>query len=149
MIKFVIFIVLLLLGGGLYYLHAAREQLAVATLTIKNKEIQIEIADSLAAQALGLSGRQSLCADCGMLFIYDRPKFQRFTMRDMNFPLDMIFIDKGKIVEIREAIPNPKSGGSPVIIQSANQADAVLEVNDGFVWKNKIKVGDMVVLRKK
>ena len=143
---FIVFLVLVIAGGAYLFLNKTRESLGTAAMSVGNKQIQVEIASTPVQQALGLSGRETLCQNCGMVFTYSRPGFHRFTMKGMNFPLDMIFIHRGVIVEIHEAIAQPKSGELPIIIQNTEQADMVLEVNDGFVWRNKIKKGYKVVL---
>ncbi|OGE79204.1 MAG: hypothetical protein A2751_04390 [Candidatus Doudnabacteria bacterium RIFCSPHIGHO2_01_FULL_46_14] len=144
--KYFIIILILLIAGGVYYFQKQTQDLEVADFQVGNKQIKVEIADTIAKQAQGLSGRDSLCLDCGMLFTYQKPKFQRFTMQGMRFPLDMIFIENGKIVEIREGLRYPENGEEPVIIQSSFESDMVLEVNEGFVWRNRLQVGESAVL---
>lgn len=77
-----------------------------STLTINNKTISVEIADTENARSLGLSGRKSLGSDQGMLFIWDKEVYPIFWMKDMNFSLDLIWINAVKIVAINENVPN-------------------------------------------
>ncbi len=116
------------------------------TLTISNIKLTVEIADDLGEQTQGLSGRESLCETCGMLFIYDQPQIQSFWMRGMQFPLDIIFIRGGQIVELAEHVPVPIPGLEIPKIQSREEADMVLEVNAGFVLERHIRVGDRIGL---
>jgi uncharacterized membrane protein (UPF0127 family) len=71
---------------------------------------------------------------------------QRFVMRRMRIALDFVFIKDGRITQIVEHVPPPKSGEEPIYVNSTAPADAVLEVNTGFIAKNQIKVGDRAVL---
>ncbi len=149
MIKLFIVIFILLIAGGVYYFQKSTRDWETADLYIGDKEIKVELADTLPKQIQGLAGRKSICFDCGMLFIYSKSQFLQFTMQGMQFPLDMIFINQGSIAEIREALRYPENGEAPLIIQSSVQSDMVLEVNEGFVYRNRLKVGDRVRLTRK
>lgn len=146
--KYFILLLVLIVGGGIYYFRYGGKNREIAELAVGGVKIQAEIADEFHEQALGLSGRESLCADCGMLFIFERPRLQRFTMSGMRFPLDMIFIEGGKISEIRSWIGNPRAGEDPQIVESMSEASMVLEVNAGFAGQHDLKTGDRVVLQK-
>ena len=74
-------------------------------LTYETTQIQIgstlitaEIADTPAKRELGLSGRPALPADRGILFIFDQPDRHGFWMKDMNFPIDIVWLDENKRV---------------------------------------------------
>lgn len=97
-------------------------------------------------QILGLSGRSSLCALCGMVFVFRQAQIQNFWMKEMKFPLDMIFIRDHKVVEIVENVPVKKPAGETPRVRSQEPADMVLEVNAGFVVKNHVALGDEVKL---
>lgn len=118
-------------------------------VTINNKKIKIEIADTPELQYQGLSNKKELCDNCGMLFVFSDKQVRTFVMRNMNFPLDIIWIDDnlsaqaGKIVKInKNAIPE---SSNPVMRYSSDlPVNYVLEVNAGFCDGNEIKVGDSV-----
>ncbi len=118
-------------------------------VTINNTKIKVEIADTPELQYQGLSNREELCDNCGMLFVFPDKQILTFVMRDMNFPLDIIWIDDnlsaqaGKIVKInKNAIPE---GSNPVMRYSSDMpVNYVLEINAGFCDGNGIEVGDSV-----
>lgn len=117
------------------------------TLTIGHTVIPVELAIKEVSRIKGLSDRKSLPADSGMLFIFDSSVVRSFWMKDMNFPLDMIWIDNNEIVKIDENIPFPKNKlDPPKVINSEKPVNWVLEVNTGFVSNNSISVGNRVVL---
>lgn len=124
MAKKIIIIILLLLAT--LALMNMPEQ---STITINGKAISLEIADSGSEQGRGLGGRQSLAPDRGMLFIYDRPSYYRFWMKDMKFPIDIVWLDDNFIIaDIAQDVgpatfPNDFGPRSP--------ARYVLEVNAG------------------
>ena len=65
-------------------------------------------------------------------------------MRDMQFGLDFIFIRQGKIVELKEQIPQDFTGE----IVGEKAYDSVLEASSGWVKKNGIRIGDEVSAEK-
>lgn len=119
----------------------------VATAVINNHRIRIEIADTQDKRVSGLSGRNNMALDSGMLFRFDKPGNYSFWMKDMKFSLDFVFIASGKIVDLMENIPYPQSKESPVItVSSKSEFDSVLEINSGVIKEYNIKVGDQVSL---
>jgi len=63
------------------------------TVTINGKTWRVEVATTADQRYLGLSGREDLADDAGMLFIYNEPHVLDFCMRDCLIPLDIAFID--------------------------------------------------------
>ena len=110
---------------------------------INETVIKAEKVTSSLAMYRGLSGRLSLCDNCGMLFEYPNRAERWFVMRKMNFPLDIIFVDEGKIVNIAENLL--PEGRNPINYYSSGQpVNTVLEVPGGFTKKNGIKIGDQI-----
>lgn len=103
--------------------------------------IRVDIAKSLTDKYLGLSGRESMCDECGMLFVFDEARVQKFVMRGMKFDLDFVFIANGKVVDIQTEIPKPQGFSLPQNVVSRVPADNVLELNSGFVQENGIQIG--------
>ena len=116
------------------------------TILMPKGALEVEMVDTPASRELGLSGRTKMGDDEGMLFVFDVPGRYGFWMKDMKFPLDIIWINQnGVIVNIeRNLAPDsyPKA--------YTNQADAsyVLEINAGMSEKfslylgSKIKIAD-------
>jgi uncharacterized protein len=115
----------------------------LANIIINDKSVKVEIADSLDKQIQGLSNRSSLPPDTGMLFVFSKAQIQKFWMKDMNFPLDIIWIDNNKIVNISPNLA-PEGAAPANTYSSIYNCNYVLEVNAGFSEKNNIKIGDYV-----
>ncbi|MDP3998684.1 MAG: DUF192 domain-containing protein [bacterium] len=107
-------------------------------------EITVEVADTEWERSQGLSGRTSLLRNQGMLFVFPQKSRYSFWMSDMKFPLDFIWIDGYKVVEITYDVPYPKNGESPITIAPKAPADKVLEVNAGVASAAGVKVGDQI-----
>jgi uncharacterized protein len=120
-------------------------------IKINNSVINVDIADTADKRAKGLGGRDSLAPDAGMLFVFQEEKKYQFWMKGMKFPLDFVFIDQGKIVDIisnaQPPAANADDAGLP-IYQPTVPINMMLEVNSGFISSHNIKVGDTVFLLK-
>jgi len=119
-----------------------------ARLTVGASAFSVEVASTTLARANGLSGRDGLGEDEGMYFIFGGPGNYGFWMKDMKFPIDIIWINGGKVAGFAEnAAPQPKT---PLwglkIYYPPEPVDRVLEVGAGTVEKYKIKIGDSVSL---
>jgi uncharacterized membrane protein (UPF0127 family) len=64
-------------------------------------------------------------------------------MKNMRFPIDIIFINKNKVVDIFQRVPVSKSDNPPTYT-THEKADQVLETNSGLSNEYKIKVGSEV-----
>ncbi len=120
-------------------------------VTIGKAKLDVEIASTIEAQTQGLSQREALTDTQGMLFdLRSRPISKpTFWMKDMRFDLDIIWINDFKVVDISKNVPtpNPLSTLDQLPRYSPTQnANMVLEVISGWSDKNKIKVGDKIVL---
>ena len=94
------------------------------------------LATSSEARVRGLSGRESLKPDQGMLFVFERPDISGFWMKDMLFPLDIIWIDENKkIVGINENV-SPET--FPNLFFSPKPVLYVLELNAGIAKEMKL-----------
>ena len=78
-----------------------------------------------------------------MLFVFSDKQERIFVMRNMYFPLDIIWIDGDKIVNISKNLL-PKGPRPEVFYHSDAPVDYVLEVNAGLADKFNFKIGDKV-----
>lgn len=125
-----------------------RRPLRRAEVVIGANTFSVEVASTALARANGLSGRSGLGNGEGMYFIFDSPGNYGFWMKDMKFPIDMIWISGGRVVGLAEnAAPDP---GVPLwklkIYYPPELADRVLEIKAGGVRKYGLKDGDSVQL---
>ena len=100
----------------------------------------LEIADTFEKRRRGLSKRASLGKMSGMIFDCTGP----FWMKDVEFPLDLVFTDdRGKITE-KVAMPVDKEGKMRYPAQKSASTHAI-ELPYGFFDKNGLKIGDFIV----
>lgn len=115
------------------------------TAAIKNHKLQLLLAKTPQQQQIGLSEHKSLPKDQGMLFIFAQADYHPFWMKNMKFPIDILFIKDKKIVTIHEnAQPAPSTDQNPPLYRPGEPAEKVLEINAGLSKEYEIKVGDEV-----
>ncbi|MEM0465416.1 MAG: DUF192 domain-containing protein [Candidatus Pacearchaeota archaeon] len=128
------------------YLNEKNNKNNFSKVCIKNKCINVEIANTTESLERGLMYRDSLCENCGMLFVFNKEGIYYFWMKNTKIPLDIIWINnKNKIVEIITAEPCVEEICRTYF--SNNSAIYVLEVNSGFAKRNSIKIGDYVYIK--
>jgi|GEM_PF-473217 len=126
-------------------------------LKIGKEILFVETVSDAKKMEIGLSGRQSMSENEGMLFDFKTSQTNlNFWMKDMLFNIDIIWIADKKIIGITPNVPRPhepsaqSDGGqaSPSenlpLYSPPSAVDQVLEVNAGWSEKNGIKVGDEV-----
>jgi len=113
-------------------------------MTIGEIPVKASIADSWPERILGLSDTPFLPEDVVKLFIFDTPGLHSIWMKDMNYPIDIIWVSgTGVIVDIKEsALPE----SFPASFSSTVDAVYVIETVAGFAEKFRVAIGDTVVL---
>jgi uncharacterized membrane protein (UPF0127 family) len=162
MIKYLIIFLsiftIILLGGLFLTIKKLKPDYEILKIEILNPVTQlvelraeVEISDTALKRTKGLSGRETLEENKGMLFIFQKPGKRSFWMAGMNFPLDIIWINGNKIVDISKnvqppklSLALPKNGGLPAIISPSVEADKVLELSAGSAEKFNIKINDEI-----
>ncbi|MBI5078227.1 MAG: DUF192 domain-containing protein [Candidatus Yonathbacteria bacterium] len=105
-------------------------------------EIMVAIADTPHQREKGLSGYKALEPNEGMLFIFPEPGFHGFWMRDMLFPIDIIWFDENR--RIVDAWENASPASFPQIYTPRAPSQFVLEVPAGFFVNHALNVGDTI-----
>ncbi|GEM_PF-714126 len=113
-------------------------------IRVGNTDIPVEVAETPAEKEKGLSLRESLPQSQGLLFLFDAPLQYQFWMKEMKFPIDIIWIGADKrVMDITE---NLDPATYPKTFNPSQPAQYVLEVNTFFAQMHGIKIGDNVDL---
>ncbi len=118
-------------------------------LKIGKEALLVETRQTEAELELGLSWREQLGENEGMVFVYPVKQKVAYWMQGMQFPLDFLWVAGGKVVEITESIPAPTKE-NPVVrtVSPLEEVEMVIEVNAGWIKNHTIRVGDAVVWQK-
>ena len=133
-------VLLWLAAGGLLSQMSRCENHSL--LYVRGVPINVEIADTPQERTQGLSGRDPLPDHHGLLFVFEEQNPHGFWMKNMKFPIDIIwFASDGRIVGIQE-YASPES--YPQVFYPDLPALYALEVNAGFVDTFSIQKGDYI-----
>lgn len=111
-------------------------------IVLGGRMVSVEVADTDAKRTRGLSGHAPLKDGEGMIFIFDTAGKYSFWMKDMLFPIDIIWIGEDfSVVDITE---NAEPNSYPNLFTPREEALYVLEVNAGFSNEKGLKIGDKV-----
>lgn len=117
---------------------------APPTIQIANRAVRVDIADTPEERARGLGGRAALAEDEGMLFVFEEDGYHAFWMKDMDFPIDIVWISRdGLIAHIEENV-GPET--YPAAFAPRREARYAVELPAGFVERHGVRVGDAVRL---
>ncbi len=111
-------------------------------IKISGQKIKVDLALTSETRARGLSGRAVLKEDEGMLFVFENVDKYKFWMKDMNFPIDIIWIDENQKVVYIQKNATPES--YPETFGGEQNSKYVLEVVSGFSEQSDLKEGDKV-----
>lgn len=110
-------------------------------IEIGSSKIKVELAISETDKIKGLSFRQNFGQSQGLLFVYAKPARPNFWMKQMNFPIDIIWIAQNQVIGFEKNLL-PEGENPKKIYQPPNEIDFVLEVPAGFIEANNIKITD-------
>jgi uncharacterized membrane protein (UPF0127 family) len=99
----------------------------------------VEIADTAELRRIGLSKRASLPDNHGMFF----DKVGAFWMKDVHFPLDLVFVDRHGMVLEKHAMP-VDNGGRKLYRPSSTEVAHAIELPSGWCDRHGITIGDVV-----
>ena len=110
---------------------------------IGNTPIQLGYARTPVEWKKGLSGQVQMKKNEGLLFLFKKQDYYGIWMKDMLFPIDVMWLNEsGHVVYIKE---NFLPSSYPETITPNILSTSVLEVTSGFVKSNKIGVGDALI----
>lgn len=107
---------------------------------VRDVLVKSEVVNTETRIEKGLGGRTSLPEGRGMLFAMSEDDTQNFWMKGMLFPIDIIWIENGRVIGCEKNI----SPSDQRIFTSPSDAGYVLEVPAGFCDRYRVKVNDEV-----
>jgi uncharacterized protein len=111
-----------------------------AMIFFSDSSFFVEIAEKDSQRIKGLSGREEIGENKGMFFKFDQEDYWSIWMKEMLFPLDIVWLDQNlTVVDIRENV-SPET--YPEAFLPQKPAKYVLEINAGLCEKHGIKIND-------
>lgn len=121
----------------------SKTALPTQTISIAGQKIIFEVADEEHERSTGLMGRSKLPRDRGMMFTFQEPRQVEMWMKDVDIPLDIVFLRDGVVKAIDlKALPCEVADRDCPRYRSGHLVDMVLEFPAGRVSELGIKEGD-------
>jgi uncharacterized membrane protein (UPF0127 family) len=138
---------LILLYSLLQFQSGAQKQVCIQAQGLHRPAsacaFRLDSADTLESRERGLSGRSSLPADMGMLFVFDKIGTECMWMKDMHFPLDIVWLNsQDTVVKLAENL-SPESYPQQYC---ADNTLFVIEVSGGTAKNINATVGSHIEL---
>lgn len=135
---------IVLIGWGVYLAKASDTHSIYANLG--GQVLTLKVADTPKLQKKGLSGSKPLTLNDGMIFVFPKPEKYYFWMKDMTFPIDIIWLDESyKIISVEE---NATPESYPKIFVSAEPAQFVVELKAGFYREHNLSIGSVMEVQR-
>jgi uncharacterized protein len=116
-----------------------------AQVSINNAKFGVVLAKTNTEKEIGLSNTRNLPQNRGMLFLFDQPAYYAFWMKEMKFPIDIIFIRGNKVTTVfSNVLPPSQTNGQLPLYQPKDASEKVLELNAGMAQKYNIQEGSVV-----
>lgn len=121
-----------------------------ATININGRILKVLVADTQQNRIKGWSGKKDMGKYDGMLFVFPEKAQHTMVMRDMNFSLDIIWIDGFTIVDMAPNLKPEKGRAEEDLTPyfARLPSTLVLELPAGFLIQNKLKIGDRIEIIK-
>ena len=127
-----------------------RQEGALKTVDIKVGEetVNVFVSDTDSARQTGLARHETLEFGQGMLFIFPEENITpAFWMKNVNFPIDIVWINDGAVTQIDTVQPEPDVSDENLTLYSpGGPIDYVLEVPANFMFEKGLGVGDPIDL---
>ena len=99
----------------------------------------IELATTISSQDIGLSSRSCFPLNGALIFLFPVDDKFGIWMKNMNFPIDVVWLDKDK--KVVTILKDMQPSSYPKSYYPSSDARFVIELNSGQVDKAKIQEG--------
>ena len=116
-----------------------------AVVSVNGFKLIADLALTQDQQTEGLAVKNHMNESEGMLFVFQQPSRQSFWMKDMKFPIDIIWLGANRSVVyiVHNLEPCPSRGNCPVYVPDRDSL-YVLETVAGFSHRHNVTVGTHV-----
>ncbi|MBU0661382.1 DUF192 domain-containing protein [Patescibacteria group bacterium] len=141
--KLSIVFILIFIGGSIYLFRASKV-LDVVGVRIHDHDLQVLVAETITQKHKGLGKRDTLDPYDGMLFSYKKAGRYGIVMRDMRFPIDVVWLNDAVIIDMAAHValePGVKEWELTPYYPRGD-ADVFIEFPAGAIEKYGMALGD-------
>lgn len=121
-------------------------RLPTAEIELRGQKITVWVAKTPARLYKGLGDKESLVENKGMLLVFGKMGKHGIVMRDMEFPIDIIWLSNGEVVDIAPSVPIEPEASEAELKRyyPRKESNSVLELSAGWAEKNGVKIGERI-----
>ena len=121
-------------------------RLPQAEVELMGQKITVWVAKTPARLYKGLGGKNNLQENQGMLLVFGKTGKHGIVMRNMEFPIDIVWLSNGEVVDIAPKVPIESDVSEEKLIRyyPRKESNAVLELSAGWAEKNGVKIGEKI-----
>ncbi len=141
----VVFLVFIISAG---FLQLWKFHMADEIVELKGQHLNVLVAKTIYHQYKGLGKRDSIEPYDGMIFPFAFEDRHGIVMRDMRFPIDIIWINGAQVVDFARNVPTEPGTSENALVKyyPRTNANIVLELPAGWIDENDLKIGDRIRL---
>lgn len=128
-------------------LRLSQNRLPEIDVSLKGVKLHALVANTPERQQRGLGQRDNMAGFDAMVFPFVFPDRYGFVMRDMRFPIDIVWFNDGKVVDIAPNVPiepNAKTEADLHVYYPRTIANTVVELPAGWSASHELKIGDIL-----
>ena len=151
-VKLTVIVLGVIIGAGVFvvpYLNKLKDIERKSEVKINEQIVIGEVVSKVEDKERGLSDKDSLGVNEGMLFLFENPGIYGFWMKDMQFPIDIVWISGSEVVGFEENV-EPEPGVSEdelAVYYPPEPVNKVLELKAGRARLLRLRAGDTVKIR--
>ncbi|MCX6781462.1 MAG: DUF192 domain-containing protein [Candidatus Magasanikbacteria bacterium] len=142
---FVFLFIALFLCIGIYNFVTTR-MYSYAQVTLGGEQFRARVADTVYKRTHGLGGTSVLVGHDAMLFVFPVKDRYSFWMKDVSYPIDIVWFADGKIIDVASRVPPVPTDVSISLptYKPRLAADRVVELPSGTAERLQLKIGDPI-----
>lgn len=121
--------------------RGGKERMNHRVITLSGQQIDVELATTPDEQRVGLGKRAALADGYGMLFPFPPNSTPTFWMKDMRFPIDILWIRNSVVTGIESNVP---ADDGAIRYSPKEPIDSVLELPGTWTQRHGTSVGDRI-----
>ncbi len=146
MLQAILIVVLAVVGCSSAQPKKELQSYRQAIVTVNHYPLQVMVADTEQKRSEGLAIKDHIDENEGMLFVFQKSGNLKFWMKDMKFPIDIIWLDENQVV--RYIMPNLTPCRSYSLCPNYGPDQKmryVLETTSGFAARHHIVINETKV----
>ena len=135
--------ILVIIAVAFLFLQLWQLRAPSVEMELKGETLDVWVAANGYLKRKGLGKKDGLGDHDGMMFLYTDYNKHIIVMRDMEFPIDIVWFNDGKVIDIAPNIqPEDVPEAQLTKYYPRQEANVILELSAGWAESHDLKIGD-------